>query len=43
MVSIGVDWVIVEEAPIFSFEMLPSAVVEKNRTPKRPDIIEPFG
>jgi hypothetical protein len=43
MVGIEVNRVSVEEAPVFGSEKLPSAVVEKNRTAKRPDVLEPVG
>src|SRR5258707_1061336 len=40
MVGIEVNWVSVEEAPLFSSEMSSSAVVEKDGTAERPDLFE---
>jgi hypothetical protein len=39
MVGIEVNWVGVEEAPLFSAEISSSAVVEKDRTAKRADLL----
>jgi hypothetical protein len=43
MVGIEVNWVGVEEAPFFGSEMSSSAVVEKDGTAERPDLLEPVG
>ena len=43
MIGIAVNWVTVEEAPVFGSEMSSSAVIEKNGTPERPDLLEPVG
>jgi hypothetical protein len=43
MIGIEVNWVSVEEAPLFSYEMSSSAVVEKDGTAERPDLLEPVG
>jgi len=43
MIGIEVNWVSVEEAPLFSSEMSSSAVVEKDGTAERPDLLEPVG
>jgi hypothetical protein len=43
MVGIEVNWVSVEEAVLFGSEMSSSAIVEKDGTAERPDLLEPVG
>jgi len=43
MVGIEVNWVGVEEEPLFSSEISSSAIVEKDGTAERPDLLEPVG
>jgi hypothetical protein len=43
MVGIEVNRVSVEEAPVFGSETSSSAVIEKDGTAERPDLLEPVG
>jgi hypothetical protein len=43
MIGIAVNWISVRQAPLFGSEMSSSAVVEKDGTPERPDLLEPVG
>jgi len=43
MVGIEVNWVSVEEAVLFGSEMSSSAIVEKDGSAERPDLLEPVG
>jgi len=43
MAGIEVNWVSVEEAPLFGSEMSSSAVVEEDGAAERSDLLEPVG